>query len=109
MAAACPAAARRVSTDWVANRYQALSLALLPSMPAPAPRSMASRISRRENADFVGRTRELLVADTLFGPDAPASVLLVHGRGGIGKSVLLREIRRRGSPGRVDAVRDRRA
>ena len=76
-------------------------------MPAH-PSTLASRITRRENAAFVGRTRELLVAETLFGPDAPASVLLVHGPGGIGKSVLLREIRRRGeqagwTPFAVDA------
>ena len=32
----------------------------------------------------------------MFEPDAPASVMLVHGPGGIGKSVLLREFRRRG-------------
>ena len=71
-------------------------------------RTLASRIVHRENAAFVGRTRELLIAETLFGPDAPGSVLLVHGRGGIGKSVLLREIRRRGraagwTPFEVDA------
>src|SRR5918998_1984764 len=71
-------------------------------------RTLASRIVHRENAAFVGRARELLVAETLFGPDAPGSVLLVHGRGGIGKSVLLREIRRRGkaagwTPFAVDA------
>src|ERR687897_3647068 len=59
-------------------------------------RTLASRIVHRESAGFVGRARELLIAETLFGPDAPGSVLLVHGRGGIGKSVLLREIRRRG-------------
>ena len=69
---------------------------------------LASRIVHRENAGFVGRTRELLIAETLFGPDAPGSVLLVHGPGGIGKSVLLREIRRRGraagwTPFEVDA------
>ena len=74
----------------------------------PAPRTLASQIVHRESSAFVGRTRELLIADTLFGPDAPASVLLVHGRGGIGKSVLLREIRRRGvaagwTPFEVDA------
>ena len=71
-------------------------------------RTLASRIVHRESAAFVGRTRELLIAETLFGPDAPGSVLLVHGPGGIGKSVLLREIRRRGraagwTPFEVDA------
>ena len=38
--------------------------------------------------------RELLVAQTLFEPDPPASILLVHGPPGIGKSALLREIAR---------------
>src|SRR4051812_47087101 len=62
-----------------------------------SPRTLRSRIARLERADFVGRTRELLVADSLFALDAPASVLLVHGPGGIGKSKLLREIGRRGA------------
>jgi hypothetical protein len=64
-------------------------------MPAP-PRTLASRIARRENAAFVGRTRELLIAETVFQDDAPVSVVLVRGPAGIGKSVLLREFARRG-------------
>src|SRR3954468_7327269 len=60
-------------------------------------RTLASRIVHTERAEFVGRRRELLVAETLFAPHAPASVLLVHGPSGIGKSMLLREIARRGA------------
>lgn len=44
----------------------------------------------------MGRQAELAVVDALFGDDPPASVLHVHGPGGIGKSALLREIARRG-------------
>jgi hypothetical protein len=57
--------------------------------------TLAARIERRERAGFTGRARELRIADSLFSPDPPASLLLVHGPGGIGKSFLLREIRRR--------------
>ena len=85
----------RVSTGSVSLGIRTVSPCSVSVMPAP--RTLASRIARRENAAFVGRARELLIAETLFGPDAPASVLLVHGPGGIGKSVLLREIRRRGA------------
>ena len=70
--------------------------------------TLSSRLARRERAVFVGRARELQLAASLFTTDPPASVLLVHGPGGIGKSVLLREIRRRGedagwTPVAVDA------
>src|SRR4051812_25988171 len=70
--------------------------------------TLSTRLARRERAGFVGRARELRLAQALFTPDPPASVLLVHGPGGIGKSVLLREIRRRGeaagwTPVAVDA------
>ena len=64
-------------------------------MPAAAP-TLAARLVRREQAVFVGRAAELRIIDSLLTDDPPASVLLVHGPGGIGKSVLLREIRRRG-------------
>ena len=66
-------------------------------MPTSPPRSLGSRIARLERADFVGRRRELVVADSLFTAAATANVLLVHGPGGIGKSMLLREIGRRGA------------
>jgi hypothetical protein len=65
-------------------------------MPATAP-TLAARLARREQAVFVGRANELRIVDSLLTDDPPASVLLVHGPGGIGKSVLLREIRRRGA------------
>ena len=54
--------------------------------------TLAARIAHRDSAAFVGRARELRVVDELL---ADGGVLLVHGPGGIGKSVLLREIRRR--------------
>lgn len=44
----------------------------------------------------MGRAAELGLADRLFAEDPPASVLHIHGPGGIGKSTLLREIARRG-------------
>jgi hypothetical protein len=56
----------------------------------------------------VGRAPELAFFDSLMVDDPPASVVLVHGPGGIGKSTLLREVARRAaargrSPRLVDA------
>jgi hypothetical protein len=56
----------------------------------------------------VGRGPELAFFDSLLVDDPPASVVLVHGPGGIGKSTLLREVGRRAetrgrSPRLVDA------
>jgi hypothetical protein len=53
-------------------------------------------MTRRDQAAFVGRKRELGFVDSLFVDDPPANVVLVHGPGGIGKSTLLRHVRRRG-------------
>jgi hypothetical protein len=54
--------------------------------------TLAARIAHRDSAAFVGRARELRLVDGVLDT---GGVLLVHGPGGIGKSVLLREIRRR--------------
>ena len=58
--------------------------------------TLGARMARRDKAAFVGRRRELGFLDSLFVESPPASVVLVHGPGGIGKSTLLREVRRRG-------------
>jgi hypothetical protein len=44
---------------------------------------------------FVGRAAELSMLERCLDDDPPASVVLVHGPGGIGKSTLLRELGRR--------------
>lgn len=45
---------------------------------------------------FAGREADLEVVDRLLDPDSRERILYVHGPGGIGKSALLRELRRRG-------------
>jgi AAA ATPase domain len=49
-------------------------------------------MTRRDRAAFVGRASELDAIAELFVDDPPASVVLVHGPGGIGKSALLRQV-----------------
>ena len=58
--------------------------------------TLGARMTRRDEAAFVGRKRELGFVDSLFVDDPPANVVLVHGPGGIGKSTLLRHVQRRG-------------
>ncbi len=48
----------------------------------------------RDAARFAGRRDELRVLEKVLGDDPPATVVLVHGQGGIGKSCLLRETAR---------------
>jgi hypothetical protein len=43
----------------------------------------------------VGRSRELARLEPLLGPDPAASVVFLHGPGGVGKSALMREFARR--------------
>jgi hypothetical protein len=59
--------------------------------------TLAERLAARDEQRFVGRERELAFFESLFAPDPPAQVVLVHGPGGIGKSTLLREVARRAS------------
>lgn len=60
-------------------------------------RSMADYVAEQDASRFVGRTRELELLSAVLGDNPPASIVLIHGPGGIGKSGLLREVRRRAS------------
>jgi hypothetical protein len=70
--------------------------------------TLGQRLASRDRREFVGRESDLAFFDSLLVDDPPASVVLVHGPGGIGKSTLLREVGRRAeaqgrSPRLVDA------
>jgi hypothetical protein len=70
--------------------------------------TLGQRLASRDRQRFVGRGPELAFFDDLLVDDPPASVVLVHGPGGMGKSTLLREVARRAeargrSPRLVDA------
>jgi AAA ATPase domain len=56
---------------------------------------MGARMADRDRDRFVGRSAEVEFLERCLEPEPPASVVLVHGPGGIGKSTLLREIARR--------------
>ena len=56
---------------------------------------LADVVAARDAAVFVGRERELAVLAGLLGPRARHRVAFVSGPPGIGKSALLRELRRR--------------
>src|SRR5207237_798868 len=57
--------------------------------------TLATRMIERDRNRFVGRAAELVFLEQCLEEDPPASVVLIHGAGGIGKSTLLRELARR--------------
>lgn len=57
--------------------------------------SLGMRLSSLDAARFVGRSAELSRLASLLGADRQASVILLHGPGGVGKSALVREFARR--------------
>jgi hypothetical protein len=59
--------------------------------------SLGTRLSSLDAARFVGRSAELQRLGSLLNPDPPASVVLLHGPGGVGKSALMREFARHAS------------
>ena len=58
--------------------------------------TLGTRLSERDSHRLVGRRSQLATFDDLFVDDPQASLVLLHGPGGIGKSTLLREVARRG-------------
>jgi hypothetical protein len=66
-----------------------------PVAPPGPTKTFGDHVDRRDAADFVGRARELALLDRVLDPTSDRSVVLIHGPGGIGKSAVLREVRRR--------------
>jgi predicted ATP-dependent serine protease len=71
----------------------------LPASFGAGADTLADRMLDRDRGRFVGRTAELAFLERCLGTDPPASIVLVHGAGGIGKSTLLRELARRAALG----------
>src|SRR5581483_4510334 len=62
----------------------------------PVRGTLGQRLAWRDETRFVGREAELALFDDVLCDDPSASVVFVHGPGGVGKSTLLRELARRG-------------
>lgn len=58
-------------------------------------KTLGTQLAELDERRFVGRERELALVERLLADRDRATVLLLHGPGGIGKSALLREVSRR--------------
>ncbi len=61
--------------------------------------TIGARLAERDRRRFVGRNSELAFLGRCLDGESDASVVLIHGPGGIGKSTLLRELARRAGAG----------
>lgn len=61
--------------------------------------TIGARLAERDRRRFVGRGSELAFLERCLDGESDASVVLIHGPGGIGKSTLLRELARRAGAG----------
>src|SRR5690349_17198652 len=66
--------------------------------------TFADRLAATDAKRFVGRTDELQRLEDLLSDDPDRRIVFVHGPGGIGKSTLLRELRRRAEAQGFDVV-----
>jgi hypothetical protein len=66
--------------------------------------TFADRLAATDAQRFVGRAAELDVLERLLSDDPERRIVFVHGPGGIGKSTLLRELRRRAEARGFDVV-----
>jgi AAA+ superfamily predicted ATPase len=58
-------------------------------------RTLSARLAELDRRRFVGRVPELAMLERCLEAEPPFQIVLVHGPGGIGKSMLLRELGRR--------------
>jgi AAA ATPase domain len=75
-----------------------------PSLTRAGAGTLAERMADRDRDRFVGRAAELAFLERCLDDEPPASVVFVHGVGGIGKSTLLRELARRSEGHGYDTV-----
>ncbi|WP_440072206.1 BTAD domain-containing putative transcriptional regulator [Streptosporangium sp. OZ121] len=77
------------------HEMSAVDQAPVPVAGPPAYRRISQRMSASAERLFVGRKREVGVLVEALAPDDSTAVVYLHGPGGIGKSTLLAEARRR--------------
>lgn len=70
----------------------------------PVPDRIGELLDAGRSQSFVGRARELAAIGVVLEGSSPTRVVFIHGPGGIGKSTLLWELRRRAEAARRPVV-----